>query len=630
MSCPGRPVSERLSPKQTAVLRDLCDGRRVGVVRAGPGSGKTRVFAELFRHELQSWRSKPGGIAALSFTNVAQREIAERLQHSPTGPHFVGTLDSFLWRYLVRPFGHLAGVTNSGAILIPAPLDQVLDGPTTRFGPTAKDTESIFRISILGGDEATPGMVRRDRFLGSVALSNQYRTLAIEQKRRNWKSTGQITHSDCQYLASALLRGASGNHIASLLARRFPLVLVDEFQDTGWFLGRAFLRLLESPSIRGVLVGDPDQAIYQFGGAHRTLFDQAEQLEPQAALTLHESHRCSFRICRVASAVARSGQALSPVPDAPDGDAVLLQHWQGRSQVSLAPILEAVEDLLVKCESIGVLARKTETVRRLKAQTDLEACPWRSGVGRRLSVAVEQVLAGDFPHARRLVERELVTVVFHRSKSIAHALQENNIAPERWRHATGHLLLDLAETRPKETWNEWIDRVEATFLAGATALGFSPTKAAFAAHFKRHKNGDSIRAEMKSPAASSLPKGTEILTVHQAKGRTFDAIVFYVPQTAGPATTCPSDDWWSQQSGSEEQEVAFVAFSRARRVLVVAAHGDICANLRAKRSTFHDLFQEREVGQPPKSRRKENGVAGKRRTEPTQQLDLLSVVGKRG
>jgi DNA helicase-2/ATP-dependent DNA helicase PcrA len=93
-----------LTPEQQ---RALDSDARITVVTAGPGSGKTRLFVEAVQKYLQDWKSHRAGLAALSFTNVAQKEIAARIGGHLGAPHFVGTLDSFMLRFVVRPFAHL-------------------------------------------------------------------------------------------------------------------------------------------------------------------------------------------------------------------------------------------------------------------------------------------------------------------------------------------------------------------------------------------------------------------------------------------------------------------------------------------------------------------------------------------
>src|SRR5262245_5782087 len=107
-----------LTPQQQAILSEF-ERRRLTVVRAGPGSGKTRVFVEALRRQLDGWGSARAGVAALSFTNVAHEVVTHRLGGSPPAPHFVGTIDAFLLRFVVQPFARLLGFCSQGARLLP-------------------------------------------------------------------------------------------------------------------------------------------------------------------------------------------------------------------------------------------------------------------------------------------------------------------------------------------------------------------------------------------------------------------------------------------------------------------------------------------------------------------------------
>lgn len=89
------------TPEQKAVLENRA---RVRVVQAVPGSGKTWLVADLIRKELIQWKPKYSGIAALSFTRVGGDEIRRAVGYELQHPHFVGTIDSFLFRFIVRPF----------------------------------------------------------------------------------------------------------------------------------------------------------------------------------------------------------------------------------------------------------------------------------------------------------------------------------------------------------------------------------------------------------------------------------------------------------------------------------------------------------------------------------------------
>ena len=103
--------------EQQAVLDSKA---RVRVVQAVPGSGKTWLVAELIKRELLNIGVGYGGIAALSFTKVGGEEIRKAVGHDLGHPHFVGTLDAFLFRFVVRPFLTQVFPTFAAPRLIPA------------------------------------------------------------------------------------------------------------------------------------------------------------------------------------------------------------------------------------------------------------------------------------------------------------------------------------------------------------------------------------------------------------------------------------------------------------------------------------------------------------------------------
>jgi superfamily I DNA/RNA helicase len=74
-------------------------------VQACPGAGKTRTIVD--RHLTRPLLDRPGR-ALVSFTRASSAELRRRCQlNGRPGlaefPHFIGTIDRFLWQYLVRP-----------------------------------------------------------------------------------------------------------------------------------------------------------------------------------------------------------------------------------------------------------------------------------------------------------------------------------------------------------------------------------------------------------------------------------------------------------------------------------------------------------------------------------------------
>ncbi len=79
---------------------------------------------------------------------------------------------------------------------------------------------------------------------------------------------GQLYFDDLLSLLDEALRGAAGERLAAWLRERYPVAMIDEFQDTDALQYRIFSTLYgrERPGNGLYLIGDPKQAIYRFRG----------------------------------------------------------------------------------------------------------------------------------------------------------------------------------------------------------------------------------------------------------------------------------------------------------------------------------------------------------------------------
>jgi superfamily I DNA/RNA helicase len=182
---------DNLSQEQKDIVLDPA---RIKVVRAGPGTGKTRLFVGALQHALENWPHQKAGIAALSYTNVAQQQIAERARHVPP-PHLTTTIDGFILRFIIRPFAHLITNNPRGTRLLPAFIAkqhaendiQIGTNNAQRSKPLTSYTSPTITTQMTGVTAYKTAPVhdqQRDAVLGrsSVAVS------------------GLLTHSDTHYL----------------------------------------------------------------------------------------------------------------------------------------------------------------------------------------------------------------------------------------------------------------------------------------------------------------------------------------------------------------------------------------------------------------------------------------------
>ncbi len=116
-----------------------------------------------------------------------------------------------------------------------------------------------------------------------AALSNaldgwlrQTRELIIEQAgdeiRRLIRAERRLGYNDLLTETRRALESESGSRVAANVRNRFPVALIDEFQDTDPMQARIFDRIYSGPVESGrsnalYVVGDPKQSIYEFRGA---------------------------------------------------------------------------------------------------------------------------------------------------------------------------------------------------------------------------------------------------------------------------------------------------------------------------------------------------------------------------
>ena len=92
----------------------------------------------------------------------------------------------------------------------------------------------------------------------------EIRDAVAREKRRR----GELGFDDMLSGLDEALRGDSGETLASAIRQRFPVAMIDEFQDTDPQQYRIFRRIWRrQPETALLLIGDPKQAIYAFRGA---------------------------------------------------------------------------------------------------------------------------------------------------------------------------------------------------------------------------------------------------------------------------------------------------------------------------------------------------------------------------
>lgn len=321
------------------------------VVVAGPGAGKTRTLVALAGHLLETRVSERRGIAVITYTCQAAREIRTRLERLGIRPGrrlAAGTLHSWCLNAVLRPHGRTAGLPEIGAI--------VNDGTTAYLGllqaclddaGVHADAERTTRkIAVCRRNLAADCGASAAGPLADAAMLFEKRMLEL-----GWFDFDLMASQ-----ALALLR--QHPQIGVLVAARYPWIMVDEYQDLGPVLHALVLHLHDTANVRLAAFGDADQAIMSFTGADPRYFEELPGRLGCEPITLRVNHRCGQNIITASHSVLGGPRPYRAHPARPDPGSVKAIHvagnLAGHADAVLASIGDAV-DSGVPRHRIGVL-----------------------------------------------------------------------------------------------------------------------------------------------------------------------------------------------------------------------------------------------------------------------------------
>jgi DNA helicase-2/ATP-dependent DNA helicase PcrA len=325
---------ELLNPEQLAAVTL---GDQHALILAGAGSGKTRVLTTRIAWLLKSGAVSPAGILAVTFTNKAAREMFARLTAMlPVNPRgmWIGTFHGLCNRML-RTHHREAALPQAFQILDSADqlaavkrLLRALNVDEDRFPPrdvqyfiNARKEEGMRAGEVPAADD----MTRRQAEL--------YAAYDAQCQRE-----GVVDFAELLLRSYELLRG--NEILREHYASRFRHILVDEFQDTNRLQYR-WVKLLAGGAAHVFAVGDDDQSIYAFRGAHvGNMADFEREFGVQKVIRLEQNYRSHGNILDAANAlIAHNRNRLGKNLWTATGEGEPLRVYEGGSDADEARFL---------------------------------------------------------------------------------------------------------------------------------------------------------------------------------------------------------------------------------------------------------------------------------------------------
>lgn len=340
-------MAEQLTSPQRQAVEHL-EGPLM--VLAGPGSGKTRVITHRIAN-LLSHGAAPSEILALTFTNKAAREMAERVDRLLNGVRVeVSTFHRFCAR-LLRRWPEQVGLKNNFTILDSSDQVQLVRHimKEVGFDATMHDPRRVLNRISKARNELISAEIFRQRheespgdLLDAVVYEvfPEYELQILSQNSVDFDAL----------LLHVVEMLDTNDELREYLDLSFRFVLVDEYQDTNLAQYR-IVRALSQHCPNLCVTGDPDQSIYGWRGARPENILQFEADYPKTTVvSLDQNFRSTASIVRCADQLIGHNPRRHRNPlhtDNADGPPVRLRIFadgETESNQIAAEIAAAVDD----------------------------------------------------------------------------------------------------------------------------------------------------------------------------------------------------------------------------------------------------------------------------------------------
>jgi DNA helicase-2/ATP-dependent DNA helicase PcrA len=367
---------EHLNPEQLAAVT-LPDEH--ALILAGAGSGKTRVLTTRIAWLVKGARVTPAGMLAVTFTNKAAREMLTRVTAmmavNPRGM-WIGTFHGLCNRML-RAHYRDAGLPQAFQILDSQDqfaaikrLCRTLNVDEDRFPP--RELQWFINAQKEEGVRARDVALADDNVRRLVELYAAY----DEQCQRE----GVVDFPELLLRSYELLK----NHeiLREHYSQRFRHILVDEFQDTNRLQYR-WLKLIAGKSSFIFAVGDDDQSIYTFRGAHvGNMADFEREFKVRKVVRLEQNYRSHGNILDAANAlIANNRNRLGKNLWTAAGKGEPIRVFEGESDIDEARwMVQEVQALAregTRLSHVGVLYRSNAQSRVLEHALFSQAIAYR-------------------------------------------------------------------------------------------------------------------------------------------------------------------------------------------------------------------------------------------------------------
>lgn len=567
-------------------------------LKACPGSGKTEVVGIKAAYEIAEWKEKFIGIAVLSFTKNAAKEIADRIKrfggtNATQHPHFIGTIDSWLHGYILHPFAHKA----TGYVGKNSDKSYRLVDNEERYD-FLTPFQTVFSYNPFKGAwvndyyfECTNpvGLQSQSRTLDltMVSLANKNE---LQENKKKFLKAGLATYADAEFLCYYLLK--RNEVILENVVKRFPIIVIDECQD----LSNNQLEILKLLNQKGAIIhfiGDNNQSIYEFKKVYVEKINAFISDNKLTERLLTKNFRSNQKIVNVSIGLEKYNTGITPIPvvgnevERATKSCILWEYTVDEfSQLPQKFInhLKLINSTIqqpgskIAINKSGILARAHATLSGFRSHptSDLSKIELFANA---LNCWSNNPRTGkDMQNAMQQIGKSITMLAYDGNGNHQQQYCPDTYNQIEWRTQLSDLIVKATNATtgvyPFEnlTWTKWISKLK-VFLEDYWANLRSPSN-----------DWDSVKAKVKSPSGYSTKlvidtikanqntysEKIRMTTIHDVKGETLDAVLL-VSAKDKKSKGGHFEQWLSLNANEKEfVRFAYVASSRPKHLLIWA------------------------------------------------------------
>jgi hypothetical protein len=511
-----------------------------------------------------------GIVALLSFSNVAVDTFRKEyylLARERGGSSFasaveIDTVDGFLTTNIIRPhaFRSMGAMRTPYLVQGHEPFlkgQKVFDG--SRPHPTANLDVTIengsFQFKAISG-------------YASVPISTAEAVKSINNLGR----TGAYTHSLGRYWAIKVL--TEQPYVLRAMARRYPMILIDEAQDVGP-VHQVILEALVDSGCQLSLIGDKSQGIYHFSGATGQFLEEYGNKSGVQSLGLTINYRSVPSIVAVANKLAGRTDTADRKPLNTLHGAFYLPYKRKEKDKLQSAFRSMIDTAAIPVSNSVILCRSSEWVEEWRGGEEAHG---QGAVKAFINATICRDKLRRYDEAFRHACNGITSLLADSHGDLAVRISRNDAHVDtiRLKRAIWAFARDANDGLPSGKLvadAEWhpllVKRVKALLDSLDKQFGL--------------RTGENVGLKLKKTnllnnpiidmpdLASGMPAEFHVSTVHQVKGESIDAVMYVANKEQiramidGPTT--------------EVGSIGYVAVTRARNLLVLGVPDNCLSEL---------------------------------------------------